>query len=294
MTHWPAPVLHWQAHVDPTTLEERLAAEGELLTRWPAAPFETSHTDCVRLGQDYWVWQPGVGGIRFNPRQPEVLACPAAGVDRTWFEDLVARSWLPAVYQVWGCQVLHASAVRRDADGTVAAIAGPGGAGKSTLAFALARRDGWTQIADDTLAFSREGQAIALHPLRNEARLRPATAAFYGRAGEAPRALAWPVGALSLAAVYFVSGDADPPEAATIERLAPAESYVRLLEQAHAFTLKIPEFNQQLMRDYLDLTATVPAFALRYRKSFDELERTVDVLCAHAASHGRQNTASTT
>ncbi len=293
MKTWSTPVVHWQARVAHAAIEGRLAADGELLTRWPAAPFEATHTDCIRLGQDYWVWQPGVGGIRFNPQKPEILAFPLEGVDRSSFGDLVARSWLPAVYQVWGRQVLHASAVMRDDDGSVVAFAGPGGAGKSTIAYALSRRPGWTQIADDTLAFSSAGQSTALHPLRNEARLRPATAAFYGRAGEAPQPLEWPAGELSLAAVYFATGHADLPDAATVDRLAPAEGYVRLLEQAHSFTLKIPEFNQQLLRDYLDLTAKVPVFALTYRKSFDAIDEMLDAIEAHAAAL-RQNTASTT
>lgn len=293
MTTWSAPVLRWQASTDPNALEERLAAEGELLARWPAAPFETTHTDCIRLGRDYWVWQPGVGGIRFNPQKPEILAAPLDGVDRAWFDDLVARSWLPAVYQVWGRQVLHASAVGRAVDGGVVAFAGPGEAGKSTLAYALSRRPGWTQVADDTLAFSSAGQSIALHPLRNETRLRPSTAAFYGRTSEAPRALEWPAGALVLAAVYFVTGNVGLSETVRIVRLAPADAYVRLLEQAHAFTLKIPEFNQQLMRDYLDLTARVPIFALTYRKSFDAIDEMLDVLETHATGLA-QKTASTT
>jgi hypothetical protein len=66
-----------------------------------------------------------------------------------------------------------------------------------------------------------------------------------------------------------------------ISRLAPAQSYPSLLEQAHAFTLQIPSHNQRLMRDYLALTAAVPVFALTYRRSFDSLDATLGALERH-------------
>lgn len=281
MTAWADPRIVWRPGVDSAAEYDRLTQTAELLTRWPPAPFETSATDCFKAGADFWIWQPGVGGIRFTAVDPSFDAFPASTVDPAWFEYLVTRSWMPAVYQVWGRQVLHASAAARTSTGDVFAFTGPSGAGKSTMAFSLAQRPGWTLVADDTLAFSVSGGAIELHPLRNEARLRPATAAYHGRRDEAPQPVEWPDVALTLRRVYVLDGVDAAPEAAVIGPLGAAEGYTRLLEQAHAFTLQIPAFNQQLMRDYLALAAAVPLVRLTYRRSFDSMTAILDRIEQH-------------
>lgn len=277
-----SPGVRWLDPLDDAAHLQWLAREGELLTRWPPAPFEHTPTDCFRLGDEFWIWQPGVGGIHFPASRPEISAYPSAEVDRPAFQQIVLRSWLPAIYQVWGRQVLHAGAVASLATGHVLAFAGPSGAGKSTLAYGLAQRFGWIQVADDTLAFSPAATGIALHPLLNDARLRPATAAHFGRSGQPLEAVTWPDRPLVLASVYFVRGDADLGGPARIDRLAPSQAYLRLLEQAHAFTLQIPEYNQRLMRDYLKVTADVPAFELVYRRSFLTFDATLDDIERHA------------
>src|SRR5215211_4151038 len=174
---WTDPVVEWQAGNDSAAHHAWLSTHGELLARWPPAPFEETATDCFRIGEEYWVWQPGIGGISFFEDRPRLVAFPSAEVDPAWFNHLVTRSWLPAVYQIWGRQVLHASAVARSADGSAVAFAGPSHAGKSTMAYGLGRRSGWSLVSDDTLAFSSGTPAgaaqISVHRLRNDARLRP-------------------------------------------------------------------------------------------------------------------------
>ena len=71
---------------------------------------------------------------------------------------------MPAVYQVWGRQVLHASAVAQNGTGRVLGFTGPSGAGKSTIAYGLGQRAGWAHVADDTLAFYMVSSAY--DPLR--------------------------------------------------------------------------------------------------------------------------------
>jgi hypothetical protein len=283
---WDEPTVHWQSGVDSLAHHRHLRASGELLTTWPPAPFEETATDCFKVGLDYWIWQPGVGGIRFAADRPECTAFPANQVDREAFERQVARSWLPAVYLVWGRQVLHASAVARHPDGRVIAFSGPSGAGKSTMAYGLTRRPGWQLVCDDTLAFSCPPSGIALHALRNDARLRPASAAHFGKAGDEPEPVSWPAIPLEMTAIYFLEGEPGLPEPIVITPLKAAESYVRLLEQAHAFTLKIPQHNQRLMRDYLTFAARVPAFRLSFLKSFAGIERVFADVEHHAATVG--------
>jgi hypothetical protein len=280
LERWTQPIAHWRVPVDSAARHRELLDTGRLLSRWEAAPLESAPTDCFMLGTAYWIWQPGVGGIQFFSDQPEFFAFPEAHADHSWFEYVVRRSWLPAVYQVWGRQVIHASAVARRETGDVVIFAGPSHAGKSTLAYGLSRRAGWCHVGDDTVAFSSSASGLLLHPLPNEARLRPQTASHYGRPG-IPEPIAWPDATLNLRRVYFLSGSPDSPVPVSIESLNVADRYRGLLEQAHAFALTIPEYNQRLMRDYLDLASRVPAFRLSYRKSFDALDAVFDAIERH-------------
>lgn len=281
MELWTEPALHWQAAVDSASRHRELVSQGELLTRWPALPFEAAPTDCIKIGSEFWIWQPGVGGIRFTAEHPACDVYPDAQGDREWFTRIVTRSWLPAAYQVWGRQALHASAVARVDRQRAIAFSGPSGAGKSTLAFALARRQAWTHLCDDTVAFSCRADAVDLHQLKGVVRLRPATAAFFSAEPET-EAGSWPSVALTLSTLYFVRvADDESAPAARIVPLKASECYPRLLEEANSITLSIPRYNQQLMRDYLHLVATVPAFQLSYRRSFEVMDEILDTIEAH-------------
>lgn len=278
---WVEPDVDWQLGLDSATQYGWLLAHGERLVSWPPAPFEPTATDCFKVGDDYWIWQPGVGGLWFREDHRRVRAMPAAQVDRAWFDRLVRRSWLPAVYQVWGRQVLHATAVADTVTGEVLAFAGPSGVGKSTIAYGLGRRAGWTLVCDDTLAFSSDERGILLHRMPNEPRLRPPSAAYYGTTGRALERIVWPAQEPRLRGVYFLSGDPDLASPVRVTRLNAAESYRRLLDQAHALTLKIPRHTRQLMLAYAGLAASVPVFGLEYRKSFDRIEAVLDAVERH-------------
>ena len=208
-----------------------------------------------------------------------LTAFPWPGADPVRFRQIVTRSWLPAIYPLWGCQVLHASAVACAANGTTVAFTGATHAGKSTTAYGMGRRPGWRAICDDTLAFSvSQGRddsprpVIPLHPIPNDARLRPASAKYYGVPDESPETLTWPDGVLRLNAVYFIDGHEAFGRTAEFERLRAAEALPLLLQQAYALSFEIPKYNQQLMKDYVALAAGVPMFRLRYRRSFDAAE----------------------
>ena len=58
--------------------------------------------------------------------------------------------------------IVHGAAVARD--GRAAVIVGASGEGKSTLALGLAAR-GWLHLADDLVALSATGEAIAAFPV---------------------------------------------------------------------------------------------------------------------------------
>ncbi len=75
---WVEPILEWNAPPDGAALQERLRREGELLTTWPAAPFESAATDCYRLGNQYWICQGGIGAVRFDRLAQLGVLDPAA------------------------------------------------------------------------------------------------------------------------------------------------------------------------------------------------------------------------
>ena len=198
--------------------------------------------------------------------------------------------------------MLHASAVACAASGRTVAFTGATHAGKSTTAYGMGRRPGWQPVCDDTLAFSvspwpangspasASAQAptssalITLHPIPNDARLRPASAKYYGVPDTAPETLVWPDAVLGLGAVYFLEGDETFGRAAEFERLRVAEALPLLLQQAYALSFKIPKYNQQLMKDYVALAAGVAMFRLRYRRSFDAAEELFAAIEHHLAT----------
>lgn len=275
---WVEPTVRWQPGIDSPEHGRRLAQEGTRLVRWPAAPFEDSPTDCFKLGPDeYWIWQSGVGGVRFTADQPAFDAFPSETVDSERFRYVLEYSWLPTVYQVWGRQVLHAGAVARTRSGGVVVFSGPSGAGKSTLSYALAQRAGWQQIGDDTVSFSLRGEQLELHPIPNQIRLKEPSAGHFGIGAEPVR---WPSGPLALRGICFLEGReaASRSAPATLRPMTAVQSYPRLLTQAHTLTLQIPENNRRLMRDYLELSARVPAYRLTFAKTIDAIERTLDAL----------------
>lgn len=285
---WVEPILEWGAPLDTAELQRRLTKEGELLATWPAAPFETTPTDCFQLGDRYWICQPGVGAVQFRTSDPRLTAYPSPEGDAVWFQEVVGRSWLPAIYPFWGRQVVHASAVAVAGTGDAVAFTGPTHAGKSTTAYGLGQRPGWRLLSDDTLAFStgegaRDG-GIRLHPLKNDARLRPASADFFGKGSQTFEPVEWPAGRLRLKAIYVLEGDDSFAHPSEFTKLRIGDGLPLLLQQAYALSFKIPKYNQQLMKDYAQLAASVPMFRLRYRRSFALADALFGALEEHIAA----------
>jgi hypothetical protein len=253
---WAEPVLEWRAPCDYAALQDRLRRDAELLTTWPVAPSEAFPTDCYRLGEQYWISQRSVGAVQFTALDPHLFAYPFPDGDDSWFREVVQRAWLPAIYPFWGRQVIHASAAGPSDTSDVIAFTGP----------------------------TPPGDGIRLHPLRNDARLRPASADYFGRTGDAFEPVEWPSGPLSLRAVYVldgVDGRSEPPH---FENLGVAERLPLLLQQAYALSFKIPKYNQELMTAYAQLAASVPVYRLRFQRSFAVAGALFDAIDQHAAA----------
>lgn len=282
MTTWVDPTTFWSEDAAAAQRLETLRAHGDLLVTWPPAAFECAPTYCYRLGQLFHIWQPARGGITFTAATPSLVLHPLPEVDRALFWMLVSRSWLPAIYPLWGRQVLHASAAA-NAEGVTVGFSGPSGAGKSTIAYALGQRAGWSTLADDTIAFSCSGDPtvpVTLHPLRLQSRLRIETARHFGKENESEEAFSWPEVTPVLTVLYLLDGSGSDMTTA-IAKEPLASSYAGLLNQAHAMTLAEPALNQRLMRDYATLATNVQVFRLSYPKSFSKLDAVLDRLESH-------------
>ena len=229
-----------------------------------------------------WLELPGVGSFHLQQGRREVTAFPEPGVDGDALRDAYRRIVAPIAFQADGGEVLHASAVRGDS-GVIAFCADSHG-GKSTMAYAMGLR-GYRVWADDAVAMDFAGGAISVVMLPFVLRLRSPAARFFlgtqraadhepiGMVEELRQA---PGSAAPLAAVFFLErvprDDAGPPQVA---RMTPAAAFTDVLPQAFCFTLADVERKGRMMRNYLDLSASVPFFRLSMPSGFERIDEVV-------------------
>jgi hypothetical protein len=257
---------------------ERALILSTVLDEWELPP-HLPRTQLRAWDNSYWLSAAVLGAIRFDLGSREVCAYPRQGCDPAWFEGMLVREWLPLVYQAWGYQVLHASAAVHRSSGRVVALSGEAGAGKSTLGYALGRRPGWEQLADESLVLQVEPGAVRIVPSPNRVRLRASSAAHFEQSPGDQGPITWPDGELSLGAVFFLEPRPDGTgenQAAEATRLDGNEAYLRLLNQAFALTLKMHAHNRRLMQDYLHIARDIPCYRLVYDRSFAALEEVLD------------------
>jgi hypothetical protein len=108
----------------------------------------------------YRIAGPRFGGAVVAGDGGAVAGAPGAGGDAAW-QRLVVAQVLPFAAVLRGLEVLHASAVVLG--GGAVAFVGRSGAGKSSVAAALAHR-GATFLADDVLALERREGRLLAHP----------------------------------------------------------------------------------------------------------------------------------
>ena len=164
-----------------TVADDRLGAQGSTRVQtWR----DLSDVVCAygSAGPDGWSMElPRLGTFRLDLASPDTIRVFAApGASRERLDDLYRRTVVPLFMQAVGYETLHASAVTGSSG--VLAFCGERGAGKSTIAYALARR-GFAQYADDTLVLDVGDAAVTTQPLPFTPRLRPASAAFFNDAG---------------------------------------------------------------------------------------------------------------
>jgi hypothetical protein len=226
---------------------------------------------------DYWANLPGIAAYRVQP-DGAVLAVPEAAASYALILDAYRRTVLPQALQFFGREVLHASAVV--ASGAVVGFCAFSQTGKSTLAFALARR-GYSPWADDALVFETTGKDATALALPFAIRLRPQSQEFFQveplppeqepqngtvRVGSERR----PISAIC------VLSRTEKDEQAAVVPLESSEAVTALLPHAYWSSLADEERKAQMLRAYLQLANAVRAYRVAIPPDLEKLSLVVD------------------
>jgi hypothetical protein len=238
-----------------------------------------------RRAGELWLEVPDL--VTFHlPAGSAILTARTASADDSVDSDAVLDAYygtaLPFVAQATlGLEVLHGSAVVVPSQGCVAAFCGISESGKSTVAHGLAAR-GYRRWSDDALAFRVDGaQPVTAVGLPFTVKLRERSAAHFGTTSggvDFVEDSAWK--STRLGAVFILE-PTDPEcsgEAVAIDRLVPGDALHALLPNAYRFQPQTDERRRETMRSYLELVASVPIFAARFRRGFDRLPELLDEL----------------
>lgn len=158
-----------RVRLDPAELNRRWDA----VTTRPERARELRFGDAVLLTVDfaepagYLMWARDFGRILISPDGLELLCEPDPAVAQ-WANILPFQA-LPLAATIRGLEVMHASGVVLD--GNAALVAGPPGAGKSSLAAALVRAGGQL-LSDDAVALQLTDGALIAHPGSTVVQLR--------------------------------------------------------------------------------------------------------------------------
>jgi hypothetical protein len=226
-----------------------------------------------------WMHFPGLGSYCFSNHSDEVIAFAEPFARLDWLRDTFYRSVLPMAQQVFGKEVLHASAVKT-AYGTIAFCA-ISESGKSTIGYGLSRR-GHPLWADDAVVFEISDREVWAHPMPFEIRLRPASARYFGESqndtdistsGDFVSQVN--VKPVPLAAVCVLERR-DLLEPVRIRRMLPIHAFPAVLSHAYCFSLRDMERKRRMMQAYLTLVRERPVFSIRFSAGLESLPQLLD------------------
>jgi hypothetical protein len=240
---------------------------------------DTAGVICARggvVGGYGWIEIPGIGVFRFRPSRNAVTAFAENGVEDEILLDCHYRVVLPLALQFFGCEVLHASAVRTDAG--VVGFCAASGTGKSTMVAALTRR-GFPLWADDALVCeNRESAGPLALPLPCRMRLDDNAADFLGLSDAHHGWIRQGKSAAPLAALCVLQRDPDARDGGEIRRLANSAALVAIMPHAYCFTEGDRERKRRMMEQYFDLAARTPVYLISFAPGFDRLAPLLDLI----------------
>ena len=267
-----------------TVADDRLGAQGSTRVQtWR----DLSDVVCAygSAGPDGWSMElPRLGTFRLDLASPDTIRVFAApGASRERLDDLYRRTVVPLFMQAVGYETLHASAVTGSSG--VLAFCGERGAGKSTIAYALARR-GFAQYADDTLVLDVGDAAVTTQPLPFTPRLRPASAAFFNDAGRGHATTGSPE-PRPLAGVFILRRAAEGSRSEVV-RLPASHALPAVLAHAHCFEPENAGARRRLLQMSLEISTRVAIVEVTFARGLEGLDALLDDMLAAA---GEQRTA---
>src|SRR5262245_55935428 len=193
------------------------------------------------------------------------------------------RNVVPLLLQSRGIQVFHASAIRFQ-DGVVG-LCGRSFSGKSTLAYALARR-GHEVWADDSLLISATHQSVrTLKTPPVQIRLRPDSRKYFGEVdrdslltiGDDIELELSPKHEASLKALFLIHRTRERRRSAwCCKRLSGHSAFTRILRLANYYNLAEASEHRRISENCLSVASKVPIYDTVYRDGFDFIEDVVD------------------
>jgi hypothetical protein len=242
-----------------------------------------------RANGDRWMHLPGVASYRLRPAANEVTAIADPRAPTQLVVTGYERTVLPMAVQLTGHEVLHASAVLTTRG--VVAFCAVSTTGKSTVADRLGRR-GYRVWGDDAVAFDASDGAVAAVPLPFRLEPRDSPGADEGDVTPVSGSAAPEPGPAPLSAVCVLERASltDSVAPVSVRPLAQVEAFPAVLAHAYCYSLEDPERNRLMLDHYLELSAHVRVFSVRFRAGLghlaavlDEVERVVGMAPARAA-----------
>jgi hypothetical protein len=232
---------------------------------------------CARggvVGGYGWMEVPNIGVFRFRPSQQDVTAFTAPRVGDEILLDCYCRIVLPLALQFFGCEVLHASAVRNGAG--VVGFCAVSGTGKSTIVAALTRR-GFPLWADDALVCeNRETEGPRAIPVPCRMRLDGDAAEFLDLGGASREWVRRDESDAPLAALCVLQRNLDAHDSAEIRHLGSSAAITAIMPHAYCFTQASKGRKRRMMEQYFELAARAPIYLISFAPGFERLERLLD------------------
>jgi hypothetical protein len=253
----------------PAALEASVRARAPALEAWRDEDGEIYATG-GRVNEAYWIEVPGVGTFRLGGDDGgEVAVTPLPNIADAAILENYQRIVLPLLLHACGSELVHASAILAPFGGVVA-FAGGTRSGKSTLAYALSLR-GNPIWADDAVLFQAGNGPVESTPLPFALRIRQPSARFFDLQAEIEAE--WrplfvegddtrPLAAVCL--LEQMSGGTGAGRAVEVELRDPASAFPAVLGHSYRFSIKEPRRKREMMSRYLELTAQVPVYDVRF------------------------------
>jgi hypothetical protein len=224
-------------------------------------------------------------------RHRRAIAYDAPGCDEALLRHFLVDHIVPLMLSL-DATILHASSV--EIGGGTRAFVGPGGAGKSTLALALARA-GHGMVSDDGLLLRFERERVTAAPAYAGVRLwRDSAAALRAEGGPSVdgasankscyrERAAFSMTVPPLASIYVV--DPRPAPMVIYDRVTGADAAIEIVRQTYRLALDDRDALTRQLDDIVALARTVAVWRLAFPRGLESVAALAASVAAHIAGH---------